>query len=56
MTLNTNQHIEFIKNTIRTEDIKIADTANKLALELKAITLDQYLQAARILVDAYIAQ
>jgi hypothetical protein len=56
MALNTNQYIEFIREAIKTEGIKVADTANKLALEMKAITLDQYRQAARILVDAYLAQ
>lgn len=56
MKMSTNLYMEFIKNAVKTEGIKVADTANKLALEMKTITLDQYRQAARILVDAYLAE
>jgi hypothetical protein len=45
-------YIEFIKNTIETEGYKVADTANKLALEQKAITTEQYSKAARLIVEA----
>jgi hypothetical protein len=51
MKVTTEQYIEFIKNAVATADI-----ANKLALDMEAITLDQYLEAAHILVDAYLAQ
>lgn len=54
--MNTNLYLEFIRNTVQTEGIQIADTANKLALEMKRITIDQYSAAARILVAAYLAQ
>lgn len=54
MKLNTNQYIEFIEKTIITEGYKVADTANKLALEAKVITTDQYSLAARLIVDAYL--
>lgn len=50
--LNTKQYIDFIKNTIATEGYKIADTANKIALEMKEITIEQYGQAARLIVAA----
>lgn len=52
--LNTAQYLEFIRNAIATEGYKVADTANKLALEMEAITLDQYRAAAKILVEAYL--
>jgi ribosome-binding protein aMBF1 (putative translation factor) len=47
---------EFIKKAIETEGWKVADTANKMALEIKAITLDQYRAAAQLIVKAYLAQ
>ena len=47
---------EFIKKAIETEGWKAADTANKMALETKAITLDQYRAAAQLIVEAYLAQ
>lgn len=50
--LNTKQYIEFIKNTIETEGYKVADTANKIALEMKEITIEQYSEAARLIVAA----
>lgn len=52
MKLDTNQYIEFIKTTIATEGYKVADTANKIALEQKAITTAQYSEAARLIVAA----
>lgn len=51
--LNTEQYIEFIKNTIASEGWKLADTANKIALEQKIITVEQYSQAAKLMVEAY---
>ena len=53
--LNTNQYIDFIKNTIATEGYKVADTANKLALEMKRISAEQYREAARLIVAAFLA-
>jgi hypothetical protein len=53
--LNNEQYIEFIKKTIKEEGWKIADTANKLALEKKKITTNQYSEAAQIIVSAYLA-
>lgn len=50
------QYISFIKQAIANEGYKIADTANKLALEIEAITLDMYCAAARIILDAYYAE
>lgn len=54
--ITTQMYLDFIRDALKTDGIKVADTANKLALEMKAITLDQYLAAAHILVDAYFAQ
>jgi hypothetical protein len=56
-TIITNEmYTDFIKNTIETDGWKVADTANKLALESKKITLDQYRIAAQIIVDAVLAE
>lgn len=54
--LDTNQYLDFIKTTLKAEGIQVADAANKLALEMKRITTDQYSAAARILVKAYLEQ
>lgn len=56
MKLETNLYINFIKNTIATEGYKVADKANKLALEMKNITTAQYSAAARLIADAFLAQ
>ena len=50
--MDTKQYLDFIANTIATEGYKIADTANKLALEMKRITTEQYSEAARLIVAA----
>jgi hypothetical protein len=52
--LNTKEYLTFINNTIALEGYKIADTANKLALEANAITNAQYSKAARLIVEAYL--
>lgn len=52
--LNTKEYLTFIKNTIALEGYKIADTANKLALEANTITTAQYSKAARLIVEAYL--
>lgn len=53
-TIITNEmYADFIKTTIETEGYKVADTANKLALEQKAITVTQYSMAAQLIVEAY---
>lgn len=53
MTITNEMYTEFIKNAIETEGYKVADIANKMALETKAITLDQYRAAAQLIVEAY---
>ena len=52
--MNTNQYIEFINDTIKTEGWKIADKANKLALEMKQISTEQYSKAARLIAKAFL--
>jgi ribosome-binding protein aMBF1 (putative translation factor) len=47
-------YIDFIKNTIEIEGWKVADTANKLALEMKKIALEQYRTAANLIVEAFL--
>jgi Mn-dependent DtxR family transcriptional regulator len=56
MTITTEMYLNHIREAIQTEGIHTTDIANKMALEIKAITLDQYLQAAHILVEAYLNQ
>ena len=53
--LNTTQYIDFIKNTIATEGYKVADIANKMALDTKAITTAQYSKAAQLIANAFLA-
>jgi hypothetical protein len=54
--ITTQMYLDHIRSAVKTEGIHVTDIANKLALEMGAITLDQYLAAAHILVDAYLAQ
>ena len=54
--LDTNQYIDFIKTTIETEGYKVADTSNKMALEMKRISIEQYSAAARMIAKAFLAQ
>ena len=54
-TITTAQYLEAIEHALKTEGLKVADIMNKLALEMEAITLDQYRMAARLLADAYLA-
>lgn len=56
MKIPTKMYLDFIRKAIKTDGIHTTDIANKLALDMEAITLDQYLEAAHILVDAYLAQ
>jgi predicted membrane-bound dolichyl-phosphate-mannose-protein mannosyltransferase len=48
----TEMTYETVKNTIATEGYKVADIANKIALEKGAITTEQYSKAARLIVAA----
>lgn len=54
--MTTKLYIDFIKNTIKAEGYKVADKANKIALESKQITVEQYSKAARLIVKAYLAE
>ena len=56
MKITTEMYLDHIRESLATHDIHTVDIANKMALEINAITLDQYLAAAHILVDAYLAQ
>ena len=52
--LNTTLYINFIKTTIDTEGYEVADTANKLALKMEAISTTQYSKAARLIAAAFL--
>ena len=54
--ITTEMYLDFIHKAIKTDGIHTTDIANKMALDIKAITLDQYLAAAHILVDAKLAE
>ena len=54
--MNTKLYLGFIENTVNSEGIKVADIANKKALESKEITTEQYSAAARIIAKAFLAQ
>jgi hypothetical protein len=54
--LNTEQYLEFIRNAIATDGYEVADAANKIALEKGAITTAQYIDAAHLVVNAFLAQ
>ena len=56
MNMKNKEYIEFIKKAIETDGYKVADTANKKALEMGAITTTQYSAAARLIVKAYLEQ
>ena len=52
--IDTNQYIDFIKTTIETEGYKVADTANKMALDMNRISTEQYSAAARLIANAFL--
>ena len=52
--IDTNQYIDFIKTTIESEGYKVADTANKMALEMKRISTEQYSAADRLIANAFL--
>lgn len=54
--MTTEMYLNFIEETVKNEGIKVADIANKKALEMKRITTEQYSAAARIIVKAYLEQ
>ena len=54
--INAKLYLEFIKNTIATDGYKVADASNKIALEKGAITTEQYIDAAHLVVNAFLAQ
>ena len=54
--MNTKLYLDFIAETLKTDGIEAADTANKIALDKKEITVEQYSKAARLIVKAYLAQ
>lgn len=54
--MNTKLYICFIKNVIKTNGYKVADIANKKALEDKQITTKQYSEAAWLIAKAFLAE
>ena len=54
ISIQSGEYIDFIRSAIHTDGYRVADAANKLALESKQISTDQYLQAARIIARAFL--
>lgn len=54
MKITTNLYLTYIRKALE-DSIQTADIMNKMALEIKAITIDQYRAAARLIVKAYLA-
>lgn len=52
MTITTDLYLTYIRKALK-DSIRTADIMNKMALETKAITLDQYRAAAQVIVKAY---
>ena len=54
--MKNKEYIEFVKKAIETDGYKVADIANKKALEAGAITTAQYSAAARLIAEAFVRQ
>lgn len=54
--MDTKQYLDFIRDALGNEGIRVADIANKLALQAGRITTSQYSAAARLIADAYLTQ
>ena len=52
--IDTNQYINFIQSTIESEGYKVADAANKIALEKNQINTNQYSKAAKLIAQAFL--
>ena len=52
--ITTDLYLTYIRKALE-DSIETADIMNKMALESKAITTDQYSAAARLIVEAYLA-
>ena len=50
----TKLYLDFIEKTLKSDGIKVADIANKKALEMRKITQEQYIKAAHIIVKEYL--
>lgn len=51
--ISTEMYTAFVEKALETDGYKVVDTMNKMALEIKAITVDQYRLASRLIVEAY---
>lgn len=49
-------YLEFIEKAIKSDGYKVADAANKIALEKGDITVAQYSAAARLIAKAFLEQ
>ena len=54
--MDAKQYLDFIRDALKNEGVRVADTANKLALELRRITTDQYSAAARLIAATWLEQ
>lgn len=54
--IDSTEYIDFIREALTNEDYHAVDTMNKMALETQVVTVETYLAAAHLIVDAYLAQ
>lgn len=54
--VTTEQYIDYIKGIVEAEGWRIADKANKIALENKQINVAMYSKAARLIARAFLGQ
>lgn len=54
--INEKMYMDFINSTLKSDGVKVADKANKMALENGSITVKQYSAAARLIAKAFLAQ
>lgn len=47
--MNTEEYLRFIRQTLFIEGMEVADKANKIALERREISVQQYSKAAKII-------
>ena len=53
--ISSKEYLDFIGRAIASDGWRVADTANKLALESGAISQAQYSAAAQLIVKAFLA-
>ena len=53
MSVNFKEYIGFVKESLENESTDVVEVFNKMALKMGAITVEQYSQAADLIVEKY---